>query len=58
MLMADVETTLIRVSKPVKRRIDDMRDGMQDSLGRTVTLGEVLEALLAEHDKATEAKPR
>lgn len=54
---AEIETTLIRVSKPVKRRIDDMRDGMQSSLGRTVTLGEVLEALLAEHDKAMGANP-
>lgn len=54
---AEIETTLIRVSKPVKRRIDDMRDGMQASLGRTVTLGEVLESLLAEHDKAMEANP-
>jgi len=42
---------LVKVSEPVKSRLDAMRDGMAAGLGRPVTLNAVLEALLAEHDR-------
>ena len=55
--MPDIDTTIVRVSRPVKRRLDGMQRQMVVALGRQVTISEVLEALLAEHDKAMEANP-
>lgn len=54
---AEVNTTQVRVSWPVKRRLERMQEEMTTRLGRQVTISEVLEALLAEHDKAMEANP-
>lgn len=44
----------VLVSRPVKQRLDAMRDGKMAALDRSVTLGEIIEDLLAEHDKAME----
>ena len=49
----------IMVSTVVKQRLEDMRQGMIVAKGRkSVTYSEVLEALLAEHDKHAEANSR
>ena len=43
------ETQLIRVSAPVKQRLEEIRQGMVADLGRkSVTMSEVLEQLLAD----------
>jgi hypothetical protein len=43
------ETLLIRVSAPVKQRLEEIRRGMAADLGRkSVTMSEVLEQLLAD----------
>lgn len=55
--MPDMEPINVRVSRPVKRRLDAMQEDMKRALGRQVTVSEVMEALLAEHDKAMEANP-
>lgn len=44
----------IIVSTISKQRLEDMRKGMEEAKGRTVVYAEVVEALLAEHDKAIE----
>ena len=52
----ELNTTQVRVSVPVKRRLDGLQRDMMARLGRQVTISEVLEELLAEHDKAMEAE--
>ncbi len=44
----------VYVSPDSKRRLEAMRDGMESALGRRVVMAEVVEALIAEHDKAIE----
>lgn len=46
--------TNIRVSGPVRARLDAMKDGLETAKGRLVTYSEVLEALLAEYDRNRE----
>jgi hypothetical protein len=41
---------LVKVSEQVRERLLAMRDGKQVALGRVVTLGEIVEDLLAGHD--------
>lgn len=48
---------VLRVSLVVKRRIDAMRDEKQDRLNRQVTVSEILEDLIREHDAAIEVRP-
>lgn len=55
---AEVGATNVRVSGPVKRRLDQMQAEMQAHLGRMVTVSEVIETLIREHDKVIEAGPR
>jgi hypothetical protein len=47
----------IVVNAVLKGRLDDMKDGMEQAKGRTVSYQEVLEAILAELDRAREANP-
>lgn len=42
---------LVRVSDPVKNRLNVLQVEAQRRLGRQVTLAEVVEALLGEHDR-------
>ena len=46
----------VAVSQAAKRRLDDMRDGKQEALNnvRMVSLGEIIDDLLAEHDRNRE----
>jgi hypothetical protein len=43
-----VESSLVRVSAPVKERLDQIKAGREEDLGREVTYTEVLELLLAD----------
>lgn len=43
---------LVRVSDPSKKRLDTLQSEAQRRLGRTVTLAEIVEALLGEHDRS------
>ena len=53
--MAD---SIIRVSRPVKKRLDEMQLAMQVALNRQVTMSEILEGLLkaADADKSDEVR--
>lgn len=42
---------VVKVSLPIKRRLDTLQAEARRRLGRTVTLAEVIEALLGEHDR-------
>jgi hypothetical protein len=53
----ELATRGLRVSDPVWRRVLLLQDEMRAALHRQVTVSEVLEALIAEHDKALEANP-
>ena len=42
------ESQLIRVSRPVKRRLEELQADRMAELGRAVTFSEVIEQLLAD----------
>jgi hypothetical protein len=43
-----IESSLIRVSSPVKDRLEQIQANRREDLGREVTMSEVLELLLAD----------
>jgi hypothetical protein len=45
---------LLKVSEPSKARVEELQAERQAALGRTVTQAEVVEWLLAEHDRNRE----
>jgi len=47
-----LSSDLIRVSQPVKERLDQIKANRQEDLGREVTYSEVLELLLADWSAA------
>jgi len=55
--MADEWSTNIRVSGSVKRRLEELQREAHVRVGRYVTISQVLEELIAEHDKTREANP-
>ena len=55
--MADEWSTNIRVSGSVKKRLEELQREASVRVGRYVTVSQVLEELIAEHDKTREANP-
>jgi len=55
--MPDEWSTNIRVSGSVKRRLEELQREAHVRVGRYVTISQVLEELIAEHDKTREANP-
>jgi hypothetical protein len=53
----ELATRGLRVSDPVWKSVLRLKGEMTDALHRQVTVSEVLEALISEHDKALEANP-
>jgi hypothetical protein len=47
-----IDSGLIRVSAPVRERLDMIKSARQEDLGREVTYSEVLELLLADWSAA------
>lgn len=43
---------VVKVSLPIKRRLDTLQAEAVERLGRQVTLAEIVEALLGEHDRS------
>lgn len=54
---AEFANSPLRVAPPVKRRLDAMRDEKMQRVGRLVTISEVIEDLIREHDAAIEVRP-